>query len=178
MVTGRKMLLEPKSRQINSNASREFNLYTPVMSYRFNTKRQAKKFKHKNNKLTVKESFFMEFAEEIDLLSTENAFPDWVYRFREERLGSIEKNFRRMCRKLKDLGVKFFIHYPIEIGGKWKFADVYLPKRDTIVLLLGFSSGICSPCNVRNDREKWFSQYCRVVSIYPDELNTLGDRLK
>lgn len=172
------MLLEPKNRQSNSYASREFNLYSTALSCKFSSKTSRKtKFKHKVAKPTVKESFFMEFADEIDIFSVGDSFPDWVYRFREDRLGSIERDFRRMCRKLKDSGFSFFIHYPVEIGGKWKFADVYIPKTGTVVLLGSFGVQMHSPCNVVSERERWFSSRYRTVTVYPDELGEIADRV-
>lgn len=156
------------------SASREFNFFTTAVSW----KKKAKKFKQREPKLSVKESFYMEFAEEIDLFSLEGYFPDWVLRFREERLRDIDGNFRRMCRKLGDIGEKFYIQYPIEKDGKWKYADVFLPLRNTVIILLGFSTCMHSPCNVRFEREKWFSDKYRVIGIYPDELGMLAEKIK
>ena len=120
---------------------------------------------NKKSKLTKKESFFSEFAREIDLFSVRVSFPEWVYEYREGVLGRIRKEFRVMCQYLKDAGLSFYIKYPIEIGGKWKFADVFIPSVGIVVLLLGEFEFIGLPCHSKTDREIWFSGKYKTVGI-------------
>lgn len=165
---------EPKKKRSNRTASGEFNLYKTG----FNYKRVSKAKRRVEPKLSVRESFFIEFAEEIDLLSSDVSFPDWVFRFRDELLGRIGYNMRRLCRKLKDMGVGFYIFYPVEIDGSWKFADVFIPKLGLVVLLASFDVSMFSPCNVKSAREYWFSRKFDVVCIFPDELSSLGEKIE
>ena len=164
---------EPKKRHSKSVARSEFTLFTTTTSYSSTSKR----VKHGVVRLTVKESFCLEFSEDIDLFSLDESFPDWALRFREGLLNGIDRNFRRICYKVKSLGIKFFVFYPIEIGGKWKFADVFIPKTQTVILVVSFASQLHSPCNVKSGRELWFSSAYRVVAVYPDELDRLGDAI-
>lgn len=165
---------EPKKKHSNRTASGEFNLYKTG----FNCKRVSKAKRRVEPKLSVRESFFIDFAEEIDLLSSDVSFPDWVFRFRDELLGRIGYNMRRLCRKLKDMGVGFYIFYPVEIDGSWKFADVFIPKLGLVVLLASFDVSMFSPCNVKSAREYWFSRKFDVVCVFPDELCRLSEKIK
>lgn len=119
----------------------------------------------------------MEFAEEIDLFCLETSFPEWIIQYREEILNKIGRDFRKICRKLKDSDIRFYIKYPVEIDGKWKFADVYIPKSSTVVLLLSDKDLIGHPCSMKSEREQWFSDRFRVVGVYHDEIGSLLDRI-
>lgn len=131
----------------------------------------------KKPKLTEKESFFSEFAREIDIFYVQASFPEWVYEYREGVLNRIRREFRVMCQFLKDAGVSFYIKYPIEIGGKWKFADVFIPGSGIVVLLLSEFESIGLPCHSKTDREIWFSGKYKTVGIYTSRVDRTLDIL-
>ena len=174
---------EPVFETCNGTAYRAYSSYTTRNTATTGSRRysstEAKYSKRVQRRVTVKESFFVEFAEEIDLFCLETRFPEWIIQYREEILNKIGRNFRKICRKLKDSGLKFYIKYkyPIEIDGKWKFADIYIPKGKTIVLLLSDKDLIGHPCNMRSDKERWFEDRFRVVGIYYSEVGNVVERL-
>lgn len=172
---------EPVFGNCNSTAYRVFSNYTTGNTAKLNSnKRKATKAKYSKRvqrKMTVNESFFVEFAEEIDLFCLETKLPEWIIQFREEILKKIGRDFRKICRKLKDSDVKFYIKYPVEIDGKWKFADVYIPKGKTVLLLLSDKDLIGHPCNMRPDKERWFEDRFRVVGVYHDEVGNVLEKL-
>lgn len=130
------------------------------------------------DKKTVKESFFEEFAPEIDLFSLDDSFPEWVYSYRENTLNKIGKSFRVLCQYLKDSGIKFFIKYPIEIGGKWKFSDVYLPDYSVVLLLTSDYETIGLPCHSKTLREIWFGAKYRTIPVYTYDIARVLDVVK
>ena len=127
---------------------------------------------------TKNEDFFLEFANEIDLFSLQKSFPEWIYDYREDILHRVRKEFRVMCQFLKDAGVVFYIKYPIEIDGKWKFADVFIPKGRIVVLLLNDSETIGLPCHSKTDREIWFSDRYRTIGICTYDVGRTLEILK
>lgn len=132
----------------------------------------------KEKKISKKESFFVEFAEEIDLFSLQKSFPEWVYDYREDILNRVRKEFRVMCQHLKDAGIKFYMKYPIEIDGKWKFADVFIPDKRLVVLLLNDVEMIGLPCHSKTNRELWFSDRYKTVGVCAFEVHRILDRIK
>lgn len=117
----------------------------------------------KVEKLSAKEKFFVEFSEELDVFDSSVQIPDWLFRFREQQLDSINTKFRRICRFLKDTGVDFKIKWPMSgKDGKWKFADIYIPKTDTVVLVASFGS-VFRPMGVFSDRGSFFMSLVRRV---------------
>lgn len=139
------------------------------------TKRKKQK---KEKKLSKKELFFIEFAEEIDLFSLQQTFPEWVYDYREDILNRVCKEFRVMCQHLKDAGIKFYMKYPIAIDGKWKFADFFIPARKLVVLLLNEAETIGLPCHSKANREMWFSDRYKTLGICTYEVNRTIDKIK
>ena len=141
-------------------------------------KAKASKKAKKEKKPTQNEAFFAEFAEEIDLFALQQQFPEWIYDFREEILHRVNKTFRVMCQYLKDDGIKFYMKYPIEINGKWKFADVFIPERKLVVLLLNDTETMGLPCHSKTDREIWFGDRYKTIGICTYEVNRTIDKIK
>lgn len=139
---------------------------------------KSRRKRKKERKMSKKESFFMEFAAEIDLFALQDSFPEWVYDYREAILNKVDKGFRVMCQFLKDSGVRFYVKYPIEINGKWKYADAYLPDQKVVVLLLNDMETIGLPCHSKTDREIWFSDKYRTVGINRYEVNRTAEIIK
>lgn len=126
---------------------------------------------------TVNDRFFVEYCSEIDIFDSQTRFPEWIYKFREQNLHKIGKNFRLMCQILKDGRVDFKVKWPIEFDGKWKFADVYLPEYNAVVLLMSEREYIGLPCWSKSDRELFFEDRCRVITVMPYELPKLREKL-
>ena len=144
-------------------------------NYNINSKRKRKY--HTHTRESVNDKFFAEYCNEVDIFDSQNHFPDWIYKFREQNLHKISKNFRLMCQILKDEGFEFKIKYPIENEGKWKFADVYLPKYNTVVLLMNEKDYIGLPCWSKSDRELFFEGKYSVIAVLPCELSNLHEKL-
>lgn len=87
--------------------------------------------KTRKNRISVYE----EFCQEMDLFSENQLFPDWIFDYREHHLSKISSKLIKFCRKLKSANVNFKILYPVNIFGKWKFADIYIPKRKIVVMV-------------------------------------------
>ena len=87
--------------------------------------------KTRKNRISVYE----EFCQEMDLFSENQPFPDWIFDYREHHLSKISSKLIKFCRKLKSANVNFKILYPVNIFGKWKFADIYIPKRKIVVMV-------------------------------------------
>lgn len=106
-------------------------------------------------------SFYEEFCEEIDLFSLDLKFPEWIFSFREQNLAKLTSKFKQFCRKAKQKGLKFKICFPMQIDGKWKFADVYIPSKKTVVIVntLPHSPGYLS------QRAAFFQDRCRVYEL-------------
>lgn len=139
------------------------------------TKRKSKLYTnsksnyHKKSKYSNrndKNSFFTEFAVETDILTAENSFPDWIYDFREELLTKLSPSMKKVCRNLKNLEVGFKIKYPVEIFGKWKFADIYIPKKKTVIIVTSSFKHQHHPCNVLPERAEFFKDRFRVIDLY------------
>lgn len=129
-------------------------------------------------KMTKKESFFMEFAPEIDIFDELSAFPEWIYDYREDILCRVTRNFRVLCQNLKINGYRFKVKYPVCIDGKWKFADIYIPDYSVVVVLRTDKEEIGLPCHSSTDRERWFSDRFRVVSVSSYSISDVCDRIE
>ena len=87
--------------------------------------------KTRKNRISVYE----EFCQEMDLFSDNQPFSDWIFDYREHHLSKISSKLIKFCRNLKFANVNFKVLYPVCIFGKWKFADVYIPKHKTVVMM-------------------------------------------
>lgn len=140
---------------------------------------RAKKqnFKRKTTKID-RTSVYDEFCIEMDLFSDSQPYPEWVFDFREEHLSSISSKLIKICRKLKSNGIEFKILYSMNINGKWKFADVYVPKHKTVVMV----TTIPHPAAWLTERARFFTDRCKVYELdgyeSEDYLLKLIDKLK
>lgn len=133
--------------------------------------------KRKQKKNSNKASIYEEFCQEMDLFSDSQPYPDWVFDFREEHLSKISSNLIKFCRKLKSAKVEFKILYPMQIFGKWKFADVYIPKHKTVVMVTTRPH----PAAWLTDRARFFQDRCKVYELdgyeSEDYLSELTNKL-
>lgn len=136
------------------------------------------KQKRKTKKNSNKVSIYEEFCQEMDLFSDNQPYPDWVFDFREEHLSKISSQLIKFCRKLKSAKVEFKILYPMQIFGKWKFADVYIPKHKTVVMIT------TQPHHAGwlTDRARFFQDRCKVYELdgceSEDYLSELIEKIK
>lgn len=134
------------------------------------------KYKQTKNKRRV--SIYEEFCVEMDLFSDNQPYPDWVFDFREQHLSKVSSKLIKFCRKLKAANVEFKILYPMQIFGKWKFADVYIPKHKTVVMVTTRPH----PAAWLTDRARFFQDRCKVYELdgyeTEDYLSKLINKLK
>lgn len=143
-----------------------------------NINSKSKRQQRTRMRKTVNDRFFEELCTEIDLFDQEKSFPEWIFDFREKILSKISKKFRLMCQILKDARLSFKIKYPIEIEGKWKFADIYIPEYNLVVLLVSEYEIIGLPCHSMGNRELFFSSEYRTLTVMDYELPRLEEKLK
>lgn len=136
-----------------------------------------RKFKCKQPKKNIA-SIYDEFCIEMDLFSDNQPYPDWVFDFREEHLSKMSSKLINFCRKIKSAGVEFRILYPMNIFGKWKFADVYVPKHKTVVMV----TTMPHPAGWLTQRAQFFTDRCKVYELdgyeSTDYINELLEKLK
>ena len=126
--------------------------------------------KHKQTTNRHRISIYEEFCQEMDLFSDSQPYPVWVFDFREEHLSKISSNLIKFCRKLKSAKVEFKILYPMQIFSKWKFADVYIPKHKTVVMVTTRPH----PAAWLTERARFFTDRCKVYELdgYESESQT------
>lgn len=134
------------------------------------------KYKQTKNKRRV--SIYEEFCVEMDLFSDNQPYPDWVFDFREQHLSKISSKLINFCRKLKSAKVEFKILYPMQIFGKWKFADVYIPKQKVVVIITTYPHSAAW----LTERARFFQDRCSVYELdgYESEcmINEIINKLK
>lgn len=128
-------------------------------------KKQRKERNYKERKETASERFFLDFAAEIDLFDSTLNVPEWVFDYRDDLLRKLKPEFRRICRRLKELGLEFKIKWPVEIFGRWKFADIIFPKQRTVLVVTNEMETASKPHWMRSDRAEFFADRFRVVEI-------------
>lgn len=109
--------------------------------------------------------FLSEFAFELDIFDSAVQFPSWVYGYREELLGKLTPEMRKVCRWLKGLGFRFKIKWPVEVCGKWKFADVLFPGKGVVLMLTNAKALGSRPHWMLSDRAEFFRGLYRVVEV-------------
>lgn len=129
------------------------------------------KYKCKRSKRRI--SIYEEFCQEMDLFSDNQPYPDWVFDFRENLLTKINSKTLNFCRKLKANNVDFKMVYPVLIFGKWKFADVYIPKRKTVVMV----NTMPHPSGWLSARAKFFEDRFKVYELDGYESSEFIDTL-
>lgn len=135
----------------------------------------------RNNEKTAQESIneelFKDFAEEIALTSNREKFPEWVHDYREQSLTKQGRNFLQLCHVLKDGGVNFKVKFPLQIDGKWKFADILIPQSHIVILLIQNHETIGLPCHSKTDRELLFGDRFRTLAIHTYEIHRVIEKL-
>jgi hypothetical protein len=132
-----------------------------------NNSKKKRKYKEKKNSIT---SFCEEFAAELDIFDSTLSIPAWTFDYRDGLIRKISPELKKICRALKDLGLSFKIKWPVEIDGKWKFADVFFPMQRTVLMVTNAMAVGCRPHWMLSDRAEFFRDRFRVV-----EVETLAD---
>lgn len=111
-----------------------------------------------------KPEFWEEFAAELDIFDSTLNAPEWTFDYREDQIRKISTNFKKICRRLKEMGLGFKIKWPVEIDGKWKFADIYFPRQRVVIIQTNPMKDF-RPCGLPSYRAEFFQQRYRVVEI-------------
>lgn len=128
-------------------------------------KARSKRKRVKCNKQTKFEQFCIDFATEIDLFDSNLGVPRWVFDYRDDILRKISPELRRICYALKQLGLTFKIKWPVEIDGKWKFADILFPRQRTVLTVANPMELADKPHWMLSDRSEFFKDRYRVVEV-------------
>lgn len=119
-----------------------------------------------------------EFCVELDIFSEGDACPEWVYRFRENLIRGLRSELVRTCRQLKSHGIELKILQPIGIGDKWKYADIYIPKYDTVVMVTTKPH----PAGWLTERARFFTPLCKVYELdgyeAPEHIDVLVEKIR
>ena len=127
------------------------------------TKKRNKK--EKKQKISKFEQFCLDFAAEIDIFDSNLGVPQWVFDYRDDLLRKISPELRRICYALKQLGLTFKIKWPVEIDGKWKFADVIFPRQRVVLMVVNPMELSGRPHWMLSDRGEFFKDRFRVVEV-------------
>ncbi len=133
-------------------------------------KRKKRNKQEKKAKLTKFDQFCQNFAAEIDIFDSDLGVPAWVFDYRDDQIRKISPELRKICQRLKDLGLAFKVKWPVEIDGKWKFADVFFPRQRTVLMVTNAMAVAGRPHWMLSDRAEFFKDRFRVV-----EVETLED---
>lgn len=128
-------------------------------------KARSKRKRVKTKKTTKFEQFCVDFATEIDFFDSKLGVPQWVFDYRDDLLRKISPELRRICYVLKQLGLTFKIKWPVEIDGKWKFADVLFPRQHTVLTVVNPMELSGRPHWMLSDRSEFFKDRYRVVEV-------------
>lgn len=112
-----------------------------------------------------KPQFWEEFAAELDIFDSTLNIPAWTFDYRDDLIRKINPELKKICRRLKEIGLSFKIKWPVEIGGKWKFADVYFPRQRTVLMVTNAMAIGCRPHWMLSDRAEFFKDRFRVVEV-------------
>lgn len=134
--------------------------------------KKKRNYKEKKSPMT---SFCEEFAAELDIFDSTLDLPAWTFDYRDDLIRKISPELRKICRKLKSLGLNFKIKWPVEIDGRWKFADVFFPKQQTVLMVTNAMAIGRRPHWMLSDRAEFFKDRFRVVEV--EALAELGRKM-
>lgn len=134
--------------------------------------------KRKNDKAKKNstENFYVEFANELDIFDSTLNVPSWTFDYRDDLIRKISPELRKICHALKEIGLNFKIKWPVEIDGKWKFADVFFPRQRTVLMLTNAMAVSGRPHWMLSERAEFFKDRFRVVEV--ESLAELKQKMK
>ena len=109
--------------------------------------------------------FLADLATKLDIFDSTQSMPQWAFGYRDDLIRKIGLELKKICRKLKSLGLNFKIKWPVEIDGKWKFADVFFPKQRTVLMVTNAMAVGCRPHWMLSDRAEFFRDRFRIVEV-------------
>lgn len=120
----------------------------------------------KKSKIRPQKSQFWEvFAAELDIFDSTLNIPAWTFDYRDDLIRKISPELKKICCRLKEIGLSFKIKWPVEIDGKWKFADVFFPKQRTVLMVTNAMAVSGRPHWMLSDRAEFFKDRFRVVEV-------------
>lgn len=125
----------------------------------------SRKIQRKSPKMSKFDLFLADFAAKLDLFDSTQSLSQWAFGYRDDLIRKIGPELKNICRKLKSLGLNFKIKWPVEIDGKWKFADVFFPKRRTVLMVTNAMAVGCRPHWMLSDRAEFFRDRFRIVEV-------------
>lgn len=111
------------------------------------------------------DQFYIDFATELDIFDSVSPFPQWIFDYRDDLIRKISSELRKICYDLKQRGLTFKIKHPVEIDGKWKFADIFFHRQNTVLIVADPMKTIGRPCWRQSDRSEFFKDRFRVVEV-------------
>lgn len=131
---------------------------------------------HRNFKFCPQKlQFWEEFAAELDIFDSGLNVPTWTFDYRDKLIRKISPELKKICRRLKDYDLDFKIKWPIEIDGKWKFADVYFPRQRMVLMVTNAIALSSRPCWMLSDRAEFFKGHFGVVEV--ESLSELENKM-
>jgi hypothetical protein len=130
----------------------------------------------RKRKPTKRELFFDNFADEIDIFDSPTSYPDWILRIREEQLAKITPCLQNFSARLKSYGLNFKIKQPLCVDGKYKFADIYLPDINTVLMQTSMYTNF-RPVGLLSERAESFRRDFTVYEFDPIDTETVTERL-
>ncbi len=115
--------------------------------------------------MTEFERFCQNFVAEIDVFDSDLRIPAWIFNCRDNLIRKISPELRKICQRLKGLGLTFKIKWPVEIEGKWGFADVFFPRQRTVLMVTNAMAVAGRPHWMLSDRAEFFKGRFRVVEV-------------
>lgn len=106
--------------------------------------------------------FWEIFAAELDIFDSTLNLPPWTFDYRDDLIRKISPELKKICCRLKEMGLTFKIKWPVEIDGKWKFADVYFPRQRTVLMVTNAMAVAGRPHWMLSDRAEFFRGRFRV----------------
>ena len=125
----------------------------------------SRKTQRKSPKMSKFDLFLADLATELDIFDSTQSLPQWAFGYRDDLIRKIGPELKKICRKLKSLGLNFKIKWPVEIDGKWKFADVFFPKQRTVLMVTNAMAVGCRPHWMLSDRAEFFRDRFRIVEV-------------
>lgn len=125
----------------------------------------SRKTQRKSPKMSKFDLFLADLATELDIFDSTQSLPQWAFDYRDDLIRKIGPELKKICRKLKSLGLNFKIKWPVEIDGKWKFADVFFPKQRTVLMVTNAMAVGCRPHWMLSDRAEFFRDRFRIVEV-------------
>ena len=76
------------------------------------------KTQRKSPKMSKFDLFLADLATKLDIFDSTQSLSQWAFGYRDDLIRKIGPELKKICRKLKSLGLNFRIKWPVEIDGK------------------------------------------------------------